>query len=219
MSKATGIPMIDVATKLILGYKMEDLGYAPGLYKESEYTVVKAPVFSFSKLATVDTFLGPEMKSTGEVMGVSKDYHIALFKALTASGLKIPSGGNVLLSIANRNKKESVELAQTLHALGFNLMASEGTYMNLSAMGIDVEMVPDNGVIPLIISNKISLDINTPTIGKHPKRSGFILRRTATEYNIPCITSLDTARSMISILEHMVSGNEIEICSLDEYSK
>ena len=219
MSKATGIPMIDVATKLILGYKMEDLGYAPGLYKESEYTVVKAPVFSFSKLATVDTFLGPEMKSTGEVMGVSKDYHIALFKALTASGLKIPSGGNVLLSIANRNKKESVELAQTLHALGFNLMASEGTYMNLSAMGIDVEMVPDNGVIPLIRSNKISLVINTPTIGKHPKRSGFILRRTATEYNIPCITSLDTARSMISILEHMVSGNEIEICSLDEYSK
>jgi len=104
MSKVTGIPMVDVATKFIMGYKMRDLGYTPGLYKESEFVAVKAPVFSFSKLTTVDTFLGPEMKSTGEVMGIAKDYHIALYKALVASGIKIPSGGNVLLSIADRDK-------------------------------------------------------------------------------------------------------------------
>ena len=219
MSKVTGIPMVDVATKFILGYKMRDLGYTPGLYKESEYVAVKAPVFSFSKLTTVDTFLGPEMKSTGEVMGVSKDFHIALFKALAASGIKIPSGGNVLLSVADRDKRECVEIAQALSDLGFNLMASEGTYTNLSVLGIEVEMVSDDEMIELIKSNKISLVINTPTMGKIPGRLGFILRRTSIEYNIPCITSLDTARSMISILEHMISGEDTEIYPLDMYAK
>ncbi|GAE88664.1 carbamoyl-phosphate synthase [Acetivibrio straminisolvens JCM 21531] len=125
MSKVTGIPMVDVATKFIMGYKMRDLGYTPGLYKESEFVAVKAPVFSFAKLTTVDTFLGPEMKSTGEVMGISKDYHIALYKALVASGLKIPSGGSVLLSVADRDKTECIEIAQALSDLGFNLVASE----------------------------------------------------------------------------------------------
>jgi len=219
MSKVTGIPMVDVATKFIMGYKMRDLGYTPGLYKESEFVAVKAPVFSFSKLTTVDTFLGPEMKSTGEVMGIAKDYHIALYKALVASGIKIPSGGNVLLSIADRDKTECIEIAQALSDLGFNLVASEGTYTNLSGVGIEVDMVTDDEMIEMIKKDKISLVINTPTRGKIPERHGFILRRTAIEYNIPCITSLDTARSMISILEHMTSGEEIEIYSLDEYSK
>jgi len=198
---------------------MRDLGYTPGLYKESEFVAVKAPVFSFSKLTTVDTFLGPEMKSTGEVMGIAKDYHIALYKALVASGIKIPSGGNVLLSIADRDKTECIEIAQALSDLGFNLVASEGTYTNLSGVGIEVDMVTDDEMIEMIKKDKISLVINTPTRGKIPERHGFILRRTAIEYNIPCITSLDTARSMISILEHMTSGEEIEIYSLDEYSK
>jgi len=219
MSKVTGIPMVDVATKFIMGYKMRDLGYTPGLYKESEFVAVKAPVFSFSKLTTVDTFLGPEMKSTGEVMGIAKDYHIALYKALVASGIKIPSGGNVLLSIADRDKTECIEIAQALSDLGFNLVASEGTYTNLSGVGIEVDMVTDDEMIEMIKKDKISLVINTPTRGKITERHGFILRRTAIEYNIPCITSLDTARSMISILEHMTSGEEIEIYSLDEYSK
>ncbi|HOM01847.1 MAG TPA: carbamoyl-phosphate synthase large subunit [Acetivibrio sp.] len=218
MSKVTGIPMVDVATKFIMGYKMKDLGYTPGLYKESEFVAVKAPVFSFAKLTTVDTFLGPEMKSTGEVMGVSKDYHIALYKALVASGLKIPSGGSVLLSVADRDKTECIEIAQALSDLGFNLVASEGTYTNLSGVGIEVDMVSDDEMIEMIKKDKISLVINTPTRGKIPERLGFILRRTAIEYNIPCITSLDTAKSMISILEHMTSGEETEIYSLDEYS-
>jgi carbamoyl-phosphate synthase large subunit len=218
MSKVTGIPMVDVATKFIMGYKMRDLGYTPGLYKESEFVAVKAPVFSFAKLTTVDTFLGPEMKSTGEVMGISKDYHIALYKALVASGLKIPSGGSVLLSVADRDKTECIEIAQALSDLGFNLVASEGTYTNLSGVGIEVDMVSDDEMIEMIKKDKISLVINTPTRGKIPERLGFILRRTAIEYNIPCITSLDTARSMISILEHMTSGEETEIYSLDEYS-
>lgn len=219
MSKVTGIPMVDVATKFIMGYKLKDLGYKPGLYRESEYVAVKAPVFSFSKLTTVDTFLGPEMKSTGEVMGVSRNYHGALFKALVASGIKIPSGGNVLLSVADRDKKECAEIAQTLSELGFKLMASEGTYTYLSGVGIEVEMVSDDEMTNLIKDDKISLVINTPTRGKIPERLGFILRRTAIEYNIPCITSLDTTRSMLSILEHMTSGKDTEIYSLDEYSK
>lgn len=218
MSKVTGIPMVDVATKFIMGYKMRDLGYTPGLHKESEFIAVKAPVFSFAKLTTVDTFLGPEMKSTGEVMGISRDYHIALYKALVASGLRIPSGGNVLLSVADRDKTECIEIAQALSDLGFNLVASEGTYTNLSGVGIEVELASDDEMIEMIKKDKISLVINTPTRGKIPERLGFILRRTSIEYNIPCITSLDTARSMLSILEHMTSGEETEIHSLDEYS-
>jgi len=140
---------------------MRDLGYTPGLYKESEFVAVKAPVFSFSKLTTVDTFLGPEMKSTGEVMGIAKDYHIALYKALVASGIKIPSGGNVLLSIADRDKTECIEIAQALSDLGFNLVASEGTYTNLSGVGIEVDMVTDDEMIEMIKKDKISLVINT----------------------------------------------------------
>lgn len=219
ISKVTGIPMVDVATKLIMGHKLKDLGYEPGLYRESEYIAVKAPVFSFSKLTIVDTFLGPEMKSTGEVMGVSRDYHSALYKALLAAGLKIPSGGNVLLSVADRDKKECIEIAQSLLELGFRLMATEDTYAYLSGVGIEVEFVPGDQVINYIKNDNISLVINTPTRGKIPATLGFMLRRTSIEYNIPCITSLDTTKAVLSILEHMISGKDTEIHSLDEYSK
>ena len=173
LSKITGIPMVNVATRLIMGEKLTDLGYTAGLAEVGEFIAVKAPVFSFSKLTTVDTFLGPEMKSTGEVMGVDKDYHSALYKALVGSGLQIPSGGNVLLSVADRNKEECIDVANKLLELGFNLMASEDTYHYLTAAGIASELIPSDEILDYIKDDKISLVINTPTRGKIPSRLGF----------------------------------------------
>ncbi|HHW01157.1 MAG TPA: carbamoyl-phosphate synthase large subunit [Clostridiaceae bacterium] len=219
MSKITGISMVNIATKLIMGQKLKDLGYKPGLAKETEFTAVKAPVFSFSKLTTVDTFLGPEMKSTGEVMGIDKDYHCALYKAMLASGLQIPFGGTVLFSVADRNKGECIGLAYKFKKLGFSLVATEDTYHYLSNAGIDVEYVDDNTVLDHIKNDKISLVINTPTKGKIPSRFGFLLRRTAIEFNTPCITALDTANAVIEVLEHVGNNKDLTAYELNEYSK
>jgi len=219
MSKITGIPMVNIATKIIMGKKLKELGYKPGLAKEPEYTAVKAPVFSFSKLTTVDTFLGPEMKSTGEVMGVDKDFHIALYKALLSSGLQIPLGGTVLFSVADRDKKECIELAHEFKELGFKPVATGDTYHYLSDSGINAGFVSDDNILEYIKSDKISLIINTPTKGKMSSRLGFNIRRTSIEYNIPCITALDTAKAIVDVLKHIKGKNEFEVYELDEYSK
>ncbi|EMS70787.1 carbamoyl-phosphate synthase (glutamine-hydrolyzing) large subunit [Ruminiclostridium cellobioparum] len=218
MSKITGILMVSVATRLIMGKTLSELGYKNGLAKETEFYAVKAPVFSFAKLTTVDTFLGPEMKSTGEVMGVDRDYYNALYKAIAASGIKIPSGGNVLLSVADRDKEESIAIANKLLTLGFRLSATPGTCEILSSAALPVELLEDGYVLDSIKEDKITLVINTPTRGKIPERKGFTLRRTAMEYNIPCITSLDTTNAVLSILERLISDNKAEVYSLDEYS-
>lgn len=218
MSKITGIPMVNVATRLIMGETLADLGYKPGLAKEGDFIAVKAPVFSFSKLTTVDTFLGPEMKSTGEVMGVDRNYHGALYKALLASGLSIPSGGNVLLSVADRDKEECISLANKLLGLGFSLLASKGTCSYLTEAGIKVAYIPSDDILEYIKSDKVNFIINTPTKGKIPTRLGFIIRRTSMEYNIPCITSLDTTNAILQVLEHMISKKDTDIYALDEYS-
>jgi len=219
LSKITGIPMVNVATKLIMGSTLKTLGYESGLHKESKYYAVKAPVFSFAKLTTVDTFLGPEMKSTGEVMGVDMDFYNALYKAFVASGIKIPKGGNVLLTVADRDKEEALEIAATLKKLGFELMATEGTYKALIAADFEAKLVPMDDVQDYITEDKISLIINTPTRGKVPERAGFKLRRTAIEYNIPCITSLDTTNAMLSVLGRIVTGAKTDVYALEEYSK
>ncbi len=218
MSKITGIPMVGVATKLIMGKTLKELGYKNGLAKESDFYAVKAPVFSFAKLTTVDTFLGPEMKSTGEVMGVDRDYYNALYKAVAASGTKIPSGGNVLLSVADRDKVECRDIANKLLELGFKLLATKGTYEALNYANLPVKYVDDEKVLDLIKEDTITLVINTPTRGKIPERKGFILRRTAMEYNIPCITSLDTTNAVLSILERLIADNKADVYALDEYS-
>jgi carbamoyl-phosphate synthase large subunit len=218
LSKITGIPMVNVATKLILGLTLKELGYQPGLARESEYTAVKAPVFSFSKLRTVDTFLGPEMKSTGEVMGVDKDYHSALYKAFVASGLTIPMGGTVLLSLADRDKKQCTDIVHKLLELDFKLKATEGTYAYLSGLGNEVELVQNEEALELIKNDKITLVINTPTKGKVPARTGFILRRISIEYNVPCITSLDTTNAVLTVLQRIIHNRETEIYALDDYS-
>jgi carbamoyl-phosphate synthase large subunit len=218
LSKVTGIPMITLATKIIMGESLKEMGYGSGLAKESSFIAVKAPVFSFSKLTTVDTFLGPEMKSTGEVMGVDKDYHKALYKALIASGLKVPNGGNVLLSIARRNLHESVGIANKLLKMGYKLFATDNTYMYLNEKGVNLSLIPMDEVQKWLKEDKIDMVINTPTKGKISTRNGFFLRRTAMEYNVPCITSLDTVNATLTALESINEDSSIDIYALDEYS-
>ncbi len=218
LSKVTGIPMINLATKIIMGKYLKDLGYNTGLVKETDFVAVKAPVFSFSKLSMVDTFLGPEMKSTGEVMGIDKDYHKALRKALEASGLIIPKDGNVLLSIAERNREESLSIAQKLSDLGYKLYATDNTYTYFKDKGINVLLVPMEEVQQYIKTDKIDFIINTPTNGKIVNKNGFSLRRTAMEYNIPCITSLDTVNAILETIKKDKESNIINIYPLNEYS-
>ncbi len=218
LSKVTGIPMIELAVKIILGSKLTDLGYGVGLAKESPYYAVKAPVFSFSKLVTVDTFLGPEMKSTGEVMGVDRDYLKALYKALMASGLKIPEGGNVLLSVAERDLDEAIGIANKLLTMGYKLYGTDKTYAALSENGIDISHVPSVDAIKWLKDDKIDMVINTPTKGKISTRSGFILRRTAMEYNVQCITCLDTVNAVLEAYAYVRDVNDIDVCCLSEYS-
>ena len=218
LSKVTGIPMIALATKIIMGQSLLELGYGTGLAKETEFIAVKAPVFSFSKLTTVDTFLGPEMKSTGEVMGVDKDFKKALYKNLIASGIQIPPSGNVLMSIAKRNLEENLEVAEKLVELGYKLYATDNTYEFLRHNGVEVQLLPMSEVQQSLKENKIDFVINTPTKGKISTRNGFSLRRTSMEYNIPCITSLDTIRAILSTLDIIKNNYDIPIYSLDEYS-
>jgi carbamoyl-phosphate synthase large subunit len=218
LSKITGIPMVGVATRLAMGVTLKELGYTPGLAKESEYFAVKAPVFSFSKITTLDTFLGPEMKSTGEVMGVSKIYKEALYKALLASGLDIPRSGNVLLSINDRDKEYCIGLAKQLLDNGYSLVATTGTADFLNEKGLDCVSVGKSEAVAMIKKGNINLMINTPTRGKVPARDGFMIRRTSIEYNIPSITNLDTAYAVMSVLEYFAEGTACEVHSLDSYS-
>ncbi len=218
LSKVTGIPMIELAVKIILGSSLKELGFGVGLAQESPYFAVKAPVFSFSKLTTVDTFLGPEMKSTGEVMGVDKDYLKALYKALMASGLKIPVGGNVLLSIAKRDLGEAIGISTKLINMGYILYATDKTYEYLDEIGLDVKHIPSVDVIKWLKDDKIDMVINTPTKGKISTRSGFILRRTSMEYNVPCITCLDTVNAVLEAYEYVKDIKDIDVCCLSEYS-
>jgi len=217
LTKVTGIPMVKLATDIILGNNLENMGYTPGLAEESSLVAVKVPVFSFSKLTMVDTFLGPEMKSTGEVMGVDKSLGKALYKGLLASGIKILKEGNVLLSIAERDKEESLQLSMKLLNLGYKLFATENTYSYLKEQDIDVALTPMKEVSQQIKESKLQMIINTPTKGKISSREGFLLRRTAMEYNLPCITSLDTMSAIIKALSSFNEKDEIEIYSLDQY--
>lgn len=219
MSKITGIPMVNVATKLIMGSTLRSLGYEPGLAEESAFSAVKAPVFSFAKLSTVDTFLSPEMKSTGEVMGVDRDYRIALYKALIASGLSIPRGGSVLMATGEWDKEDCVIISKKLDRLGFRLLAVEDDYGWLSDAGLEVELVPEDRVLDYIKTDKVSLVISTYAKAGVPGKLGFSIRRTSMEYNTPCLTSLDTANAILDVLEHLAECNEPGVYALDEYSR
>jgi carbamoyl-phosphate synthase large subunit len=205
LSKITGIPMVNVATKCMLGKNLRDLGYSPGLYPPRPYYAVKAPVFSFSKLTEVDTNLGPEMKSTGEIMGVDADYSQALYKAMVASGVEVPEGGTLIATIADRDKEEAGDLIRDFAALGFRVYATRGTHEYLSSMGVNsipVQKIHEGSpnITDLIHSGEIDLVINTLSPDRNPEREGARIRRASVEHNIPCLTSLDTARALLLAL-------------------
>ncbi|MBI4216083.1 MAG: carbamoyl-phosphate synthase large subunit [Chloroflexi bacterium] len=199
ISKVTGVPLMKVATKVMLGQSLQAQGYRSGLWERQRLVAVKAPVFSMSKLTGVDTFLGPEMKSTGEVMGVDYTFAPALTKALIAAGLMLPPQGSVLLSIADRDKPEAMPLLRQLHSLGYTLYATEGTAAMIQSLGLPVTLITKKlgeghpNVVDVINDGIVQGVINTLTEGGAPLRDGFAIRRAAAEKRIPCITSLDTA--------------------------
>lgn len=208
LSKITNIPMAQIATKAILGQSLKELGYEDGLYPESDMVHVKAPVFSFTKLQKVDTYLGPEMKSTGEVMGTDRNLAKALYKAFAASGLHLPDFGAVLFTVADENKDEALDLAKRFKAVGYSLVATEGTANFLEENGLSAERIAkisesdDHNVIELIRTGKAQVVINTTDKNRqNSSEDGFIIRREAVEHGVPLFTSLDTADAILRVME------------------
>ncbi|MFG6118177.1 carbamoyl-phosphate synthase large subunit [Thalassobacillus sp. B23F22_16] len=208
LSKITGITMANLATKAILGQNLTDLGYETGVAGCPDGVYVKVPVFSFEKLRSVDTTLGPEMKSTGEVIGYDSTLEKALYKGMTAAGLKIPVEGSVLLTVADKDKKEALEIARTFHELGFRLYATIGTADAIQSAGIPVQTVSkvgatDMNIIDIIQSGNVQFVVNTFTKGQQSRSDGFRIRRTAVEHGIACLTSLDTAKAIVDVIDSM----------------
>ena len=206
ISKVTNLPMIDIATNVILGKKLKDLGYGTGLYKKSDYICVKMPVFSFEKIKNADTSLGPEMKSTGEVLGVSKKFEDAVLKAFIASGANVSTKGAILITVRDKDKPEMLPIAEKFKRKGFEIFATSGTAKFLRSNGVESIIIEKlwegtNSIIDLIESGKINFVINTPTKGKESNRDGFKIRRMAVECKIPCFTSLDTVNALYQAIE------------------
>lgn len=221
LSKVTGIPMVKVATHIMLGSKLAEMGYQDGLWPEPPYVTIKAPVFSFEKLSKVDISLGPEMKSTGEVLAIDRQFHRALFKVMQASNLAVASRGKVLVSLANRDKQEALPIIQDLVRYGYHILATADTAQTLRSQGVRVETIDVQGepgkLYKLLGSGEISLVISTPTKGKVPERKGFRLRRAAIECGVPCLTSLDTAAALVQALTTLQQGEMPNCSSLQEY--
>jgi len=207
LSKVTGVPMVRLAVNVMLGKTLAEQGYTGGLWPAQDLVAIKAPVFSMAKLIGVDTYLGPEMKSTGEVMGIDKEFPAALAKALLSAELMLPSGGGVLLSIADKNKTESISLIRELAQARFRLYATEGTADMIRGLGMEVEEVTKRiseghpNVVDVIQQRKVDCVVNTAEGGgPSAMRDGFQIRRAAVENRIPCFTSLDTARAAVRAL-------------------
>lgn len=213
LSKITGVPMANLATKVILGKTLRELGYETGIQPESDGVYVKVPVFSFEKLRRVDITLGPEMKSTGEVMGKDTTLEKALYKGLIASGMKVQNYGQVLLTIADKDKEEGLEVARRFSAIGYQIMATSGTAEYLHANGVSAKIVNKIGseapnMLDIIRTSEAQFVINTLTKGKQPQRDGFRIRRESVENGIPCLTSLDTAKAILRVLESMTFSTD-----------
>ncbi|BFT73290.1 carbamoyl-phosphate synthase large subunit [Paenibacillus sp. P36] len=206
LSKVTNIPMANVATRVIMGQKLADMGYQSGLWPEDNYVSVKVPVFSFAKLRRVDTTLGPEMKSTGEVMGRDTNFAKALYKGLIGAGMKIPAAGSVVVTVADKDKEEAIEILKGFYRLGYKIIATGGTATAIEEAGLPVTTVHklsegSPNILDLIRSGDAQFVVNTLTKGKTPERDGFRIRREAVENGVVCMTSLDTVRALVNMLE------------------
>jgi carbamoyl-phosphate synthase large subunit len=219
ISKVTNLPVIDIATRVIFGEKLKDIGYGTGVYKRSDHVAIKMPIFSFEKIKNADTSLGPEMKSTGEVLGVAKNFTDAIVKAFIASGVKIPKEGNILITVRDKDKQEVLPLARKLYNRGFKIYATKGTSEFLKENGISTHMLEKiwegaESIPNLLEAGKINFIINTPTKGKESNRDGFKIRRLAVECKVPCFTSLDTANALYEAIEDKKSEEEIEVVDI-----
>ena len=224
LSKVTDVQMVDIATQIAMGATIKELGFKPGLVSPKHYVAVKAPVFSFNKMADVDISLGPEMKSTGEVMGIDYHYNRALYKAMTGAGMNIPVNGTILFTVANKDKDEMKQLAKAFSELGFKLVATAGSAKAIKSMGIDVEVVGKMhersvDIIQQIKKGRIHMVINTMTQnqGKSVVHDGFKIRRATVEHAIPCLTSLDTAWEVLNVLEFMRERRLVYSLAIQDY--
>ncbi len=208
LSKITDVPMANLATKVILGAKLKDLGYQNGLVPEKDGVFVKVPVFSFSKLTKVDISLGPEMKSTGEVMGKDITLEKALYKGMIGAGRKVPLHGAILFTVADKHKEEAAGFARRFHEVGFRIWATEGTANYFKEKGIPCKIgykigEDDVNLIDLIQKGKVQYVVNTTTKGKQAERDGFQIRRMSVENGVPCLTSMDTVEAILKVIESM----------------
>jgi carbamoyl-phosphate synthase large subunit len=221
ISKVTGVPMVELATRTALGESLASMGRSGGLYPEVPFVAVKVPVFSMDKLPEVETGLSPEMKSTGEVLGIGENFEEAMYKGFIAAGMKIPQKGRVLASISDVYKEEFLPIARDLHGLEFTLLGTSGTSYFLNANGIPCSRVNklEEGkpnIIDLVTNGEVELIINTPTRGKDSRRDGFRIRRKAVENSVTCLTSIDTVRAMVDIMKNRTRLQDIKIFHLGE---
>ena len=222
ISKVSGVPIVDLATKCMLGAKLKDLGYGTGVYKTPDIVSVKVPVFSMAKLAQVEVSLGPEMKSTGEVLGVGANLEEALYKGFLAAGKGIADErGCVLATINNHDKEEFIEIAKDMKELGYTFMATEGTAKALRENGIEVETVnrveeARPNILDAIRNKQVDMVINTPTKGNDSNRDGFKIRRTAIEFSTEVMTSLDTLKAMVDVKKQHIDKDTLKVYNISE---
>ncbi len=207
ISKVTGIPIVDLATEVIIGKTIRELGYEPGLQPEAEYFAIKMPVFSFEKIRGAEISLGPEMKSTGECLGIAKTFNEALYKAFLGAGVDLPKHKQMIITVKDADKGEAVEIGRRFEKLGYTIYATRSTAAALNEAGVKARKVnkisqESPTVMDLILGHKIDLVIDTPTQGRDKSRDGFLIRRTAIETGVNCITAMDTARALVTSLEN-----------------
>ena len=207
ISKVTGIPIVDLATEVIIGKKIRDLGYEPGLQPAADYFAIKMPVFSFEKIRGAEISLGPEMKSTGECLGIAKNFNEALYKAFLGAGVKLPKYKQMIITVKDADKPEAAEVAKRFEKLGYKIYATRSTAKFLQEKGVDALRVnkisqESPNVMDLILGHKIDLVIDTPTQGRDKSRDGFLIRRNAIETGVNVITAMDTANALATSLEN-----------------
>ena len=207
ISKVTGIPIVPLATKVICGHKLKDLGYQPGLQPEADYIAIKMPVFSFEKIRGADISLGPEMKSTGECLGIAKTFNEALYKAFEGAGIKLPKYKNMIITVRDEDKKDIVPIAKRFEAVGYRIFSTKGTAKVLKDGGVKTHEVrkleqEHPNILDLILGHKIDIVIDTPPLGADRSRDGFVIRRNAIETGVNVLTALDTAGALATSLEN-----------------
>ena len=207
ISKVTGIPIVPLATKVILGHTIRELGYEPGLQREADYIAIKMPVFSFEKIRGADIALGPEMKYTGECLGIAKTFNEALYKAFLGAGINLPKYKNMIITVKDEDKEDIVPIAQRFQALGYKIYATRNTAKALNENGVNAIRTnkieqPSPNLMDLILGHKIDLVIDTPSQGVEHSKDGFVIRRNAIETGVNVLTSLDTATALVTSLEN-----------------